>query len=219
MRKIFWLKTMWAWFKFWKWTTLWEFKKIWTKRCEKCVCECWTVRFVKRESLLRWQSTSCRCYKMPSIGDLRWEWRTRFYNIRHDLWHRCNNPKRDKYQSYWWRWIKVLWKDYWEFKQDMYDSYLKHVEEFWEKDTTIDRIDVNWNYCKENCKRATRKEQSNNTRECRFFTFDWVTKNMTQRAEYINLNRSFVRDHLLKWEDINFIIELWKKKNINPFKS
>lgn len=26
----------------------------------------------------------------------------------------------------------------------MYDSYLKHIEEFWEKDTTIDRIDNDW---------------------------------------------------------------------------
>jgi len=52
-----------------------------------------------------------------------------------------------------------------EFRDDMYKSYLEHVEKYWEKETSIDRIDNNWNYCKENCKRSTPKEQSNNRRE------------------------------------------------------
>jgi hypothetical protein len=47
----------------------------------------------------------------------------------------------------------------------MYESYLNHVEQYWEKETTIDRIDVNYHYCKENCKRSTRKEQRQNQRK------------------------------------------------------
>ena len=44
----------------------------------------------------------------------------------------------------------------------MWVSYKNHVDEYWEKDTTLDRIDVNWNYCKENCRSATRMEQMHN---------------------------------------------------------
>lgn len=51
----------------------------------------------------------------------------------------------------------------------MYVSYLKHVDEFGEKNTTIDRIDVNGDYSKENCRWATRKEQVSNTRRNRLF--------------------------------------------------
>lgn len=46
----------------------------------------------------------------------------------------------------------------------MWKSYESHVKEFWEKNTTIDRIDTDWDYCKDNCRRATMKEQQNNRR-------------------------------------------------------
>jgi hypothetical protein len=51
----------------------------------------------------------------------------------------------------------------------MYESYIKHCEEFWKRQTTIDRIDVNWDYCKENCKRSTYLEQNRNRRFCKNF--------------------------------------------------
>ena len=50
----------------------------------------------------------------------------------------------------------------------MYDSYIKHVKEYWEKDTTIDRINWNLWYYKENCRWATVKEQAMN-KKC-FYT-------------------------------------------------
>ena len=46
----------------------------------------------------------------------------------------------------------------------MAESYEKHVDEYGEANTTLDRIDVNWNYCKENCRWATYLEQAENTR-------------------------------------------------------
>jgi hypothetical protein len=46
----------------------------------------------------------------------------------------------------------------------MWESYEIHVKEYWEKNTTIDRINPNLNYCKENCRWATWKEQSLNKR-------------------------------------------------------
>lgn len=55
-----------------------------------------------------------------------------------------------------------MWKSFSEFYKDMWESYEAHVKEFGEYETTIDRIDANWDYCKENCRWATKSEQVHN---------------------------------------------------------
>lgn len=77
---------------------------------------------------------------------------------------RCKYKSNASYKNYGWRWIVCEWKTFEEFKDDMYESYLEHVKKFWEKQTTIDRIDANWNYCKDNCRWATYSEQNRNKR-------------------------------------------------------
>lgn len=75
---------------------------------------------------------------------------------------RCNNKNNIRYDRYWWRWIKCLWNSYDDFYNDMYESFKYHISVHWIMNTSIDRIDNNWNYCKENCRWATNQIQRYN---------------------------------------------------------
>jgi len=92
---------------------------------------------------------------------------TRFYRIYRHMFDRCNRPKHHAFHRYGGRGIKLLWVSFEDFYRDMYESYKKHVEEFGERNTSIDRIDNENSYCKENCKWSTPKEQCNNRKNIR----------------------------------------------------
>lgn len=100
--------------------------------------------------------------------------KTHFYKKRTNIKWRCYYPSIHWFKNYWGRGIKVEWKNFDEFKRDMYESYLDHVAKYWEDNTTIDRIDVNWNYSKENCRWLTKLEQQSWKRNNHSVVYQWV---------------------------------------------
>ena len=166
-----------------KWNVYWKLQATWEhyrkngrlKEQVKCL-KCWWVHYVDRPSLL-WGY--CGCRKCAHIT--HWLHDTRLYRIWQNMTQRCNNPKNKSYYLYWERGIKCEWKSFDEFKEEMYESYVAHVEQHGEKNTSIDRINVNWNYCKENCRWATNIEQANNTRRnswvWKFARETWIPRN------------------------------------------
>lgn len=101
---------------------------------------------------------------------------------------RCNSPKHNRYAIYGGRGIKCLWRSFKEFEADMYTSFHRHVKKYGLKNTQIDRIDFNGDYCKENCRWATLREQSRNKRNIKKYTYKGKTHTLTEWSEITGIN-------------------------------
>lgn len=156
-------------------------------------CDCGIKKIIIRNNVVRKNTKSCGCFKRKKQGLSR----TRFHNIWHGINVRCENKNNYLYGG---RGIKNEWKSFKDFQYDMYQSYLDHVNQSGEKNTSIDRINNNGNYCKENCRWATRKEQANNTRKNILLRFEGKEQNITQWAHFFDMNYNTIYRRLRhKW--------------------
>jgi hypothetical protein len=88
--------------------------------------------------------------------------------------------------------IEMSWFFLKNFEKDMYESFLKHIDEYGEKETTLERIDVNGNYSKENCTWKTNLEQSNNRRNTRTVKYKDKIVSINLLAKEFNIRPAII---------------------------
>ncbi len=114
--------------------------------------------------------------------------KTKIYKVFDWVNQRCNNPNKYAYENYWGRGIICEWKKFEEFYEDM---------KYWYKEwLQLDRIDNNWNYCKENCRWTTPKINSNNKRTNINITYNWKTQTLKQWTEQLGLKYWTTKDRI-----------------------
>ena len=96
---------------------------------------------------------------------------------------RCKNPNFRAYHYYGGRGIKVC--EEWEAFENFRDWALQNG---YKEELTLDRIDANGNYEPSNCRWATRKEQSRNTRGVKIIEYNGVKKSIAEWAEDLGIN-------------------------------
>lgn len=141
----------------------------------KCRCDCkdHNVVDVCYYNIKYGNTKSCGCYRSEYVANKNKTHGLRYCPI-YDLWvvikQRCYNTKCKDYKYYGNVGVGMSesWQSFENFYDDMYKSYLNHVEKYGKKNTSLDRIDPNGNYCKENCRWATWKEQNDSSHKRNF---------------------------------------------------
>jgi hypothetical protein len=177
-----------------------------------CVCSCGGSIITRADALLSGFTRSCGCLQREalSLGRIATIKHgmadTRLYEIWKGIKKRCLNPNFKGYFNYGGRGITICekWLDFRGFKEDVYEAYLKHVEEFGERDTTIDRWpNPDGNYESTNFRWATVQEQNLNTR---------VSAKSENHKEH-----SYWRSKLIRGLDSIISNDLMSSKTMEPY--
>lgn len=140
--------------KFGKLTVIAFDKKQGTMAKWLCKCECGNVKSIRGDHLKRGEIRSCGC--IAKANPLR---QTRIYRLWMAMNCRCNSNNENTRKSYKDKGITVCE----QWKKDFFAFYDWSINNGYADNLTLDRIDVNGNYCPENCRWTTRQVQSINT--------------------------------------------------------
>ena len=105
-----------------------------------------------------------------------------------DMKRRCNNPADKSYKDYGGRGIKVCPE--WSDPKNGHENFRKWaIENGWKKGLSIDRENNDGDYEPSNCRWATPKQQSNNTRFNRLVTIKGQTKTIQEWADIVGITQ------------------------------
>lgn len=180
-----------------------------------CRCDCGTVKEIALFHLTGGASKSCGCGISKAIikrctthGDSG----KRLYAIWRGIKNRCLNPNENCYPSYGGRGISICpeWMDYSIFKEWALNNG-------YQEDLTIDRIDVNGNYTPSNCRWIPFILQARNKRTNKIIEINGEKKLMIDWVKESPVYPSTVYDRIHKgWsiEDALFLTDQrFKKEN------
>lgn len=173
------------------------------RRTFLCLCDCGIYKKVALNVLKSGNTKSCGCYSKYKSSQRKGVSNT--HNIVHGMintseyksWcsmkERCYNVNNKKYKDYGGRGITIC--DMWlnSFENFYADMGAKPSESH-----SIDRIDVNGNYEPNNCRWATKKQQSNNKRNNIFYEYKNKKMTLGDISELVNVSYQLLWNRIHK---------------------
>lgn len=159
-----------------------------------CKCDCGKEREVVGSFL-----TTGKVYECKDCSKLSHQKTAYSHNIRHALkniyYHmkdRCENPKSDAFKYYGARGIRLCKE--WSESLVVFREWA--VENGYTHGLSLERIDVNGNYCPENCKWIPLREQPFNRRDNIFIHFKGKKVSLARMCYDLNLDLKKIRRYI-----------------------
>ncbi len=184
--------------KFGKLTVIGESEKIGKIYYALCRCECGNEKKIITQNFVRGSSKTC--------GLCVSKYPERLKKILKGMKERCRNKKIKNYNSYGKRGIKVCK----EWLEDSYSFYSWALENGYNKNLSIDRINVDGNYEPSNCRWATITDQANNKRNNVFLVYNNEEKSMSQWSKIYKIDRGTAQYRYKKGLSFEEIFEVNK---------
>lgn len=179
----------------------------------ECVCKCGKVKWVNEHSLVYSKTKSCGCLQKEStkIHLKHGMSGSRIYKIWHGMKERCTNSKDYRYRQYGAKGISVC--DEWMDDNGFENFYEWSIENGYEENLTIDRIDSKGNYTPENCRWANYVVQNNNTSRNHIIKCNGETHSIGEWSKILNMNYNTLNKRIYSGipVEIAFINKKFKK--------
>lgn len=163
----------------------------------RCRCDCGNEIVIRGSCLTTGNTKSCGCYRREqtiSRSQTHGKSHTRIHYEWQNMKNRCFDKKDKSYPDYGERGITVCPE--WLGKHGAENFISWAYNNGYRDDLTIDRKDPDGNYCPENCRWSTRKEQANNKRNNILVTYNGETKTLKQWCEELNLDYAITRQRI-----------------------
>lgn len=162
-----------------------------------CSCVCGREVVVNASSLRRGLTKSCGCLWLEVMSETRSTHgmsKERIYSEYIGIKKRCLNKNSSGYKKYGNRGITIC--EEWLGENGFINFYEWAMSHGYRDDLTIERIDVNGNYCPENCKWITAKEQANNKRNTLRLEYNGETHTTLEWEEITGITSGTIRQRL-----------------------
>lgn len=134
------------------------------RKTVRCECSCGNTVDVREDHLKSGVTNSCGCYRLDRLREVivtHGKTTTKAYGTWEGMLQRCHNPNASNYSEYGGRGITIC-EDW--LGAEGFANFYKDMGERPEG-MSLDRMDVNGNYCKENCRWETPSVQGFNQRK------------------------------------------------------
>ena len=178
-----------------------------------CLCSCGKETIVNGRDLRNGHTKSCGCLIREVTGNINRSHglsKSRIYKIWAGTIQRCHNPKNSDYKCYGERGIVVC--NEWKNNFESFNEWA--MSSGYTEDLTLERIDVNGNYCPENCEWILLSKQARNTRKNKLVTYKGKTQCVAAWEEELGFNCHTLWNRLytLKWSEEQAFTQPVKKR-------